>query len=546
MKKLLALISSLLFVAAFATPAQSAGANYSVYQKTLAAFSSNATGLTSQQKAQVKAAVETNPTAEKFICTGIRYYNQPMSVNITVRKRAKAACDYAKLLNPGLSTWYQNKPTQARSYSGKVLLTVKSPELSLVTNEASLAADICKIAENSRVNTPGDPVQNFAGQREIQGRYSGNATAFPFRPTTLPITGDVNVRLVYVDWADLPGTKVDYDYYKSQVKMFEDFYWMASEHKLKMSVTLSDNWHRITGSYEDFTLSFEEEAQRGEAPKKQVFYDAAISASDSSTDYSDTDIVFFAIPRSKSVFFGGGPHEFNFDYNGYLKTEEGNIYNTATAGDFLLTNDGQPPWVYYVHETGHMLGIPHQANEDLNKPFTEMYEVLPLGGWDIMSNQGGATRTITAWLRWLAGWLDDSQVICQTKESLSNDLFSLSPINQVSGNVETLIIKMSESKVLVLESRRHDSYFDIETGVNKDGVLAYTVDATLASAQGNQQLLSPRDITKYLEQKNSWPDWRELDVVLYQGDKLVFEGLEITNVRSASDADLIQVRNLDK
>jgi hypothetical protein len=101
--------------------------SFEVSQKTLATFSGSATGLTSQQKSQVKAAVEANPNAEKFICTGIRYYSQPMSVNIMVRKRAKAACDYAKELNPSLSTWYQNKATQARSYSGKVLLTVKTP-----------------------------------------------------------------------------------------------------------------------------------------------------------------------------------------------------------------------------------------------------------------------------------------------------------------------------------------------------------------------------------------------------------------------------------
>ena len=129
MKKLLAVLASLFLVVSFATPAQSAGVKYSVYQKTLSAFSSTATTLTSQQKAQVKAAVDANPTAEKFICTGIRYYSQPMSVNIMVRKRAKAACEYAKQLNPELSTWYQNKPTQARSYAGKVLLTIKSPEL---------------------------------------------------------------------------------------------------------------------------------------------------------------------------------------------------------------------------------------------------------------------------------------------------------------------------------------------------------------------------------------------------------------------------------
>jgi SOS response regulatory protein OraA/RecX len=126
MKKVLALISSLLLVATVATPAQSAGAPYFVYQKTLATFSSSATTLSTQQKAQVKATVDANPTAEKFICTGIRYYSQPMSINIMVRKRAMAACDYAKQLNPELSTWFQNKPTQAKSYAGKVLLTVKS------------------------------------------------------------------------------------------------------------------------------------------------------------------------------------------------------------------------------------------------------------------------------------------------------------------------------------------------------------------------------------------------------------------------------------
>ena len=100
---------------------------FTATQKTLASFPGDATRLTTNQKRQVKAAVAANPNATKFICTGIRYISQPMSENIMVRKRAKAACDYAKTLNPQLSTWYQNKPTEARSYAGKVLLTIKSP-----------------------------------------------------------------------------------------------------------------------------------------------------------------------------------------------------------------------------------------------------------------------------------------------------------------------------------------------------------------------------------------------------------------------------------
>ena len=122
MKRLLGVLSALILIASLATPAQSAEVKYSVYQKTLATYSGSITALSSVQKAQIRATIEKTPDAEKFICTGIRYFDQPMSVNIMVRKRAKEACEYAKQLNPKLSTWYQNKPTQARSYAGKVFL----------------------------------------------------------------------------------------------------------------------------------------------------------------------------------------------------------------------------------------------------------------------------------------------------------------------------------------------------------------------------------------------------------------------------------------
>jgi hypothetical protein len=140
MRKLLALFLSVFMVLGFGVTAQSAGLKYKVYQQTLSTFSGNATLLTDAQRAQVRKAVQENPDAEKFICTGIRFHSQPASVNIMVRKRAKAACDYAKQLNPNLSTWFQNKPTQARSFAGKVLLTVKSKDSTKQDSPAGAAA----------------------------------------------------------------------------------------------------------------------------------------------------------------------------------------------------------------------------------------------------------------------------------------------------------------------------------------------------------------------------------------------------------------------
>jgi len=542
-KKLIIGVLSAAVLAFGLVPAQAA-TEYLVNQKTLASFTASATGLTTLQKSQVKAAVEANPNAEKFICTGIRYVSQPMSENIKVRKRAKAACDYAKQLNPALSTWFQNKPTDARSYAGKVLLTIKTADISGVSNRVTLDSNICKIEENSRARKIGDPVPNFLGEADIMGRYKGNATAFPFAPTALPIMGEIDVALIYVDWADNPGNKIDYDYYQEQVKFFDDFYWMASENKLDMKVQTSDKWFRIDGSYEDFTLTFEEEAQRGEAPKKQVFYDAAVAASDPEFDFTDIEIVFFAFPRGKSVFFHGGPHEFNFDWNGYLKTEERDIYDTTAPGDWFLNSDGdEPPWVNYVHEVGHMLGIPHQANED-NQREDRLWLQNPINGYEIMANQGGATRTMSSWLRWLAGWLDDEQVACTTKATIEDEFYELTPINNVSGEKESLVIKLSDTKALVVESRRFDTYFDRPSPNNKNGLLVYTVDATKGSAQGNQALLSPRDITKYLVE----PMWRtssELDAMFFQGDSVVFEGIKIEAYSIGKNSDVVRVTKVN-
>lgn len=387
-------------------------------------------------------------------------------------------------------------------------------------------------------------LQEYSYWRNLAGKptsgYTGNATAFPFNPTSLPIIGEINVAFIYVDWIDLPGKKSDYRYYKKQLRMFKDFYAMVSENKLVMNTKSSKSWFRISGSYKDYSLTQDEEAQMGSAPRKQVFYDAAVAASDYKTDFSDVDIVFFGIPRAKSVFFHGGPHEFNWNYNGSLKTSEGEIFDTATAGDWFLKNDFyEPPWVYYVHETGHMIGVPHQSNEDF-KDGRLIHLNNPLSGYDIMANQGGASRTINSWLRWLAGWLDDEQVICTTKESITDNSFTLHRLNEIKNRVESVVIRLSDSKAVVIESRRFDKKFDRKTLNSKRGLIVYLVDANKSSAQGSQALLSPRDITKYIDE----PTWRsgyELDAVFFEGDSVVMNGIRIEAERIGKKFDVVRI-----
>jgi hypothetical protein len=126
MKKMVTALALLGLMSLGLSPAQ-ADAKYVPTQKTLTDAVGRAILLSDIQKAEIAAVVSNNPNAEKFICTGIRLAGTSDRMNLVVRKRAKAACDYAKQLNPKLSTWYQSKTTNARSYNGRVLLVLKTP-----------------------------------------------------------------------------------------------------------------------------------------------------------------------------------------------------------------------------------------------------------------------------------------------------------------------------------------------------------------------------------------------------------------------------------
>jgi hypothetical protein len=199
---------------------------------------------------------------------------------------------------------------------------------------------------------------------------------------------------------------------------------------------------------------------------------------------------------------------------------------------------------------GHMLGIPHQTHTgQLYRDGTytrqeSWWKENPINGFEIMANQDGAVKTLTAWLRWLPGWLDDDQVVCLTEESIEDEIFALTPINEVAGETEAVIVKLSETKVVVIESRRWDERFDRPIVHSRDGIIAYTVDSTMSSGEGNQALLSPRDITKYLEVMH-WRHSEEMDGNFCQGDSVDIANIRITAEHIGDEIDHVRITKTD-
>lgn len=104
------------------TPSVPEGPGPNETQLTLAPFPKGSKKLNALQKIQIKTVIQMNPDLQALICTGLRFGNSTRALNLLVRQRSKAACDYAKALNPKLRIWFQSQVTGQRAQQGLVQL----------------------------------------------------------------------------------------------------------------------------------------------------------------------------------------------------------------------------------------------------------------------------------------------------------------------------------------------------------------------------------------------------------------------------------------
>ena len=602
MRKVFAIAASIALTMSFAVPAKSAGAKYTVYQKTLSAFSSTATGLTSLHKAQVKAAVEANPTAEKFICTGIRYNSQPMSINIMVRKRAKAACEYAKQLNPELSTWYQNKPTQARSYAGKVLLTIKSssdaavvggyvatdalptppqrfvegescegsnngwPVLGYLKNgnpgflecyqlrvlkKSSRAFSIDPKTMKPKVpvevpakstfsyspmvyitpqvseKTPKTSLTATSGFSNIEPcRLEEKDNSWPGRPhmvSGFPMAAnraimddEVVVQILPVDFADYRSSGSPAADFADGIKAISDFWSRMSDGKTKFTFRVPEGYSNLPGTLDSYNLESVFPNFDGDAYSNYVA--ASVAASDAEIDFTGVDVVILThVPEVPKNSVGTFIAEAGMPGSTLVaKTSEGTVYNTMVQGGDWPRNIQN-----WIHEFGHMLGLTDSG-------------FVGNMGFDVMLWYGNPELTV--WNRFVLGVESDSQLHCKTDQATSTHL--VAPVAWLGERVEGVVIPLSRSKAIVVESRRRTGY-DALLGKESEGALVYEVDTTKSGdyEDGPFSVIAPSRVTL---KKGDFT----INTPLRQGESVTHEGWKITNVESGEFGDVVKVEKL--
>ena len=598
MKKLLIGLVSLSVLLVGFVPAQAAG-EYVARQKTLSVFSGSATTLTSKQRAEVKQAVDANPYAEKFICTGIRLEGQPMSLNIVVRKRAKAACDYAKQLNPALSTWFQNKPTKAASYNGKVLLTLKVPADKA---NAVPAGYVETEAIDWKINPDykaGKPCNTSFGW-QVLGLNSSNQPAYlicNIRSSTFR----VDSRMAKID----PITKKPL--VPEAVPSKTLFGYSPNLYIVPQIVDNSPETAVSAGAFDDFAQCKIAEHPDGAGRKDKSFgfplpesrldlkenfkiLVVPVQFTDHKTSSKPADDMADVVSALTNFYVRTSSVPISFDWtipssyyqmgktiDSFKLSLPGKSYERyieaalALADDeydfsnydvvFVeeprsVTNKEHPMFIPMARENGgtridtddglveSVLVTGNDQSRDIANWIHEFGHLLGLPDRnhqaDINAGFDGmwgwyGALEFSVWTRWLAEILKDEQVDCKTDTATSTHW--LRPVAWTGDHQKGVVIPVSDHEVIVVESRRRQGY-DALLGKESEGAYVYRIDTSAKMYQPDTKKVVDVIAPKRVKLGGGWA----MDASLKLGESVTSDGWTITVKETGAFGDVVEVK----
>jgi M6 family metalloprotease-like protein len=337
---------------------------------------------------------------------------------------------------------------------------------------------------------------------------------FPKATGRLPSNGVIRALIIPVDFADVPGNGNPENVFAEMTDGMNEYYFHVSANRVKFEFTTLRSWVRMPVS-----SSYHALGKWGEGDASG-YWKLALKTADPLVDFSLFDVVYVLSPKeipSSSIAYGpAGPMLPN---NG-LTTNDGPVINISLSGADAWQIGGA--WKWISHETGHLFGL-----HDLYTTDTATY-----GQWDLMSEAfSRGVIELNSWNRYLLDWLSDSQVICLDASNITGtgSEVLLDPIERNNTLTKSVVIKISNTKIVVVESRRNEG-FDVMDSSN-EGVLIYTVDMKIASQKGGWNVQRrPGSVATNFK-----------DAALRAGEKIVTNGVTIEVLARDANGDRVKI-----
>lgn len=328
--------------------------------------------------------------------------------------------------------------------------------------------------------------------------------------------------LVPIDFADFEGDKGFRSRVNEQMQLMSDWYKDVSGGRLIIEWVVSDDWIRLPGTSKDYYVEFS-----GSYPGTEDFWKKVLPVVDSKFDLTGVQTVNFLLPQNQQFIYESVQ---SFSFLSEMKK-----YNSAKTKLFSFTTAGtvfEAPdtalWEYWAHEFAHEIGLAHLG--------ASRGEVEPIMQMDLLGDHDGPYRELSGWMRFIIGWLGDSQVYCQETAGFTSNEISLVPLSENKDGIKTVVIPTGVDSAIVIDSRRPTKYGCPVPNL-PGGVLVYTYDAKL----GNQSYFlkahypDGRQPSIRCEVRTMYPD-----ILLHTGDSVVVNGYKIA-VTSSGTFDQIVI-----
>ena len=351
--------------------------------------------------------------------------------------------------------------------------------------------------------------------KEVSGQTgSGARSGFPrIDPPLYANSGTVKWALVPIDFSDLPGEADFLKRVQEQMELSSEWIEMVSDGKVKVVWQVQKDWIRLPGVSKDYEVALSGTVQRPEIAK---LWNTFIVESDKVVDYRDVQAVHFILPKGQTVL---GEAAKGYAWDTAVKdytTNEGSKFGFFTIpGVFYDRSDiGRTYWSYWVKEYTRGLGAGVIGAQRVSSSFQT---------YDIQGSTDGE-RELTAWFRFLLGWLPDEKIYCQQASNISTLEVTLVPLPELTkSGIKMVVIPLPDSKAVVIESRR-ETKFGCLTPTERNGVFVYLYDAKLGSTEEFFTAITPsgRSLERY-----SCAAVPSIDPLLHEGDSVTYGGVTI-------------------
>lgn len=350
---------------------------------------------------------------------------------------------------------------------------------------------------------------------------SDKSYGFPLPKYRANLKKNFKILVIPVQFTDHETTYRPADDMADIVSGMTNFYTRMGNDNISFDWTIPEKYIQLGRSIESFDLGYEFDGSKAAWFDSYTAYiQFVVDFVDPDFDFSAYDAVVVEEPRTVTDAEHGMfiPNAAT-DPNGYgvTQSDEGAIMNLLVTGDDEVRNI--PNW---IHEFGHLLGLGDRNWSNKTYP-----------AFDLMFGSYFYPE-LSVWNRWLLGILNDDQVDCKTDTTTTKHL--INPVEWVGDFQKAVIIPISETVVLVAESRRRQGY-DALLGKESEGVYVYRVDTSARMYAPDK-----KNIVDVVRPKRSKPIGTfAMDASLKNGESVSSDGWTIKVVESGSFGDVIQV-----